>query len=110
MNSTASPSPGTVPAAESALPPPRTPLSWRLAIAAGCLLIAAAANAFQATIGLRGQALAGVFVFFGIVAMFSSNLRAVNWRTIGWGFGLQLILALAVLKGQIEIGGRIYSV
>jgi CNT family concentrative nucleoside transporter len=68
------------------------------------------AYAFQATIGPRGQAVAGVVVFFGIVAMFSSNLRRVNWRTIGWGFGLQLILAVLVLKGQVEIGGRVYSV
>jgi CNT family concentrative nucleoside transporter len=85
-------------------------MSWRLAIAAACLLVTAAAWAYQATIGPRGQAVAGVFVFFGIVALFSSNLREVNWRTIGWGFGLQLLLALAVLKGQVEIGGRVYSV
>ena len=39
----------------------------------------------------------GIFCFFGLVAMFSSNLRAVNWRTIGWGIGLQLILAVLVL-------------
>lgn len=30
--------------------------------------------------------------------MFSSNLRAVNWRTVGWGVVLQLILAVLVLK------------
>src|SRR5205814_267006 len=36
--------------------------------------------------------------FFGLVAMFSSNLRLVNWRTIGWGVGLQLILAVLVLR------------
>jgi CNT family concentrative nucleoside transporter len=46
----------------------------------------------------RGQAVAGVLCFFGLVAMFSSNLRAVNWRTIGWGFALQIILAVLVLK------------
>jgi CNT family concentrative nucleoside transporter len=49
-------------------------------------------------IGPRGQAFVGVFCFFGLVAMFSTNLRAVNWRTIGWGVTLQLILALLVLK------------
>lgn len=85
-------------------------MSWRLAIAASCLLIGMAAYASQTTIGPRGQAVAGVFVFFGIVATFSANLRQVNWRTIGWGLLLQLLTALAVLKGQIEIGGRIYSV
>src|SRR5206468_1240890 len=40
----------------------------------------------------------GVFCFFGLVAMFSTNLRAVKWRTIGWGVALQIILALLVLK------------
>ena len=50
---------------------------------------------------MRGQAVAGVFFFFGLVAMFSANLRAVNWHTIVWGMALQIVLALLVLgKGQ----------
>ena len=53
---------------------------------------------FRDTIGTRGQAFVGVFFFFGLVAMFSSNLRQVNWRTIGWGVAIQVILALLVLK------------
>ena len=40
----------------------------------------------------------GVLVFFGIVALFSANLRRVNWRTIGWGIALQVGLAILVLK------------
>jgi CNT family concentrative nucleoside transporter len=48
-------------------------------------------------IGLRGQAMVGVVFFFGIVAVFSTNLRAVNWQTILWGVGLQVVLALLVL-------------
>ncbi len=77
------------------------PVTWRLAIAATILSIAAAAWGLQATIGPRGQAVAGVMFFFGVVALFSADLRKVNWRTIGWGFGLQLILALLVLKGGV---------
>ena len=42
--------------------------------------------------------MAGLVFFFGIVAAFSSNLRAVNWRTITWGILLQLALAVLVLK------------
>ena len=42
--------------------------------------------------------MAGVVFFFGIVAVFSSNLRAVNWRTIGWGIALQALLAVLVLE------------
>ena len=75
-----------------------TPVTWRLAIGAAIVLLGLAAFAARESIGPRGQAVAGVFCFFGLVAMFSSNLRAVNWRTIGWGLVLQLILAVLVLK------------
>ncbi len=91
-------------------PSQRTPLSWRFGIAAAVLVLGLASYALRDAIGLRGQAFAGVFCFFGLVAMCSSNLRAVNWRTIGWGVALQIILALLVLKVQVEIGGKVYSV
>ncbi len=87
-----------------------TPITWRIGIALACLLVTLAAYGLQEQIGPRGQSLAGCLVFFGIVAMASANLKAVNWRTIGWGIGLQLILALLVLKGRFEVGGRAYSV
>ncbi len=79
-----------------ALPP--TPWSWRLGIAAGVLLLGGLAYGLRDATGPRGQALAGVFCFFGIVALFSTNLRAVSWRTVGCGVALQLALALLVLK------------
>ena len=83
-------------------PPPAavfkpTPWSWRLGIAAVIAAIGFAAYGFQESIGLRGQAVAGVIFFFGIVAVFSANLRAVNWHTIFWGIALQVALALLVL-------------
>jgi CNT family concentrative nucleoside transporter len=77
---------------------PPTPLWWRLAILAAITTIGLVAYVTRDTIGLRGQALAGIVFFFGIVAAFSSNLRAVNWRTIGWGIAIQLLLAIAILK------------
>jgi CNT family concentrative nucleoside transporter len=77
---------------------PPTPLWWRLAILSAIFLIAGMAYVMRDAITLRGQALAGIVFFFGIVAAFSSNLRAVNWRTIGWGFAIQLILAVSILK------------
>ena len=49
--------------------------------------------------------MAGLVFFFGIVAAFSSNLRAVNWWTIGWGIVLQLTLAILVLNN-----GRPYQI
>ncbi len=87
-----------LPAAEPLPPKPPTPLSWRLGIAIGILVLGGAAYLLRETIGPRGQAFAGVFCFFGLVATFSANLRAVNWRTIGWGVALQVILAVLVLK------------
>src|SRR6185436_7791349 len=77
---------------------PGTPLKWRLAIGVAILLIVLIAFASRKSIGPRGQAFAGLFCFFGVVAMFSTNLRIVNWRTIFWGIVLQIALALLVLK------------
>lgn len=89
--------PMTDAAAPSFAAPP-TPWSWRFAIVAAISGIGALAYLFHEAIGPRGQAVAGIFCFFGLVAAASSNLRAVNWRTIGWGFALQIALALLVLK------------
>ncbi|MDB6026324.1 MAG: nupX [Verrucomicrobiales bacterium] len=80
---------------------PPTPLSWRLGIGAAILILGFGAYGLRDMIGLRGQSFVGIFCFFGLVAMFSSNLRAVNWRTIGWGIALQLILAVLVLQVPI---------
>ncbi len=80
---------------------PPTPLSWRLGILGGIAAVGLAAYFARDVIGLRGQAFAGLIFFFGIVAAFSSNLRAVNWKTIAWGIVLQLALALLVLKVPI---------
>ena len=77
---------------------PPTPLSWRLGILTGIAAIGLLAYFARDVIGLRGQAFARIFFFFGIVAAFSSNLRAVNWRTVFWGVVLQLLLAVLVLK------------
>ena len=78
--------------------PTSTPLAWRFAIGAGVLLLGFVAYGLRETIGLRGQAAVGVVCFFGLVAMFSTNLRGVNWRTIGFGVALQVVLAVLVLK------------
>jgi CNT family concentrative nucleoside transporter len=89
---------------------PATPFSWRIGIGALILAIAVIAYAARNVIGLRGQSLAGMLFFFGLVAMFSASLPAVNWRTIGWGIGLQMILAMLVLHGSITIAGHEFSV
>lgn len=42
--------------------------------------------------------LLGIFVFLGIAWLLSTNRKAVNWRTVGWGIGLQVIFALLILR------------
>src|SRR4051794_3586534 len=53
-------------------------------------------------IGPRGQALCGIFVILGLVALFSRDLAAVRWRPICFGFGLQMFLALFIMKFEIN--------
>ncbi len=78
-------------------PHPPTPLAWRAGIGVSLLSLGLAAFEFRNAIGLHGQAFVGFLCFFGLVAMCSSNLRAVSWRTIGWGIALQATLAVLVL-------------
>jgi CNT family concentrative nucleoside transporter len=42
--------------------------------------------------------LAGFFAFVLIAWLLSSNRRAVNWRTVAWGMGLQLGIGLLVFR------------
>ena len=78
-----------------------TPL--RVAAAALALGLGLAVFLLRNTLNPRVQALAGIVVFIAIVAACSRNLRAVSWRTVGWGMALQVGLALLILK--LEIGG-----
>ena len=84
---------------------PPTPLTWRLGILGGIVALGGLAYLLRDAVGVRGQALAGVFCFFGLVAAFSRNLRAVNWRTVGFGVLLQVVLALLVLKVPFVYAG-----
>jgi len=40
----------------------------------------------------------GMLVLVLIAFLFSANRRAINWKTVGIGLGLQLIIAVGVLK------------
>lgn len=90
-------------------------MQWRIGIALAIVLIALVSYFLRSTIGLKGQSVAGVIFFFGLVAVFSQNLRAVNWHTIIWGFSLQMILAVLVLKVEFvytiisAVGGVVKS-
>jgi CNT family concentrative nucleoside transporter len=87
------------------LPPaaPRSDSGLRMAAAAVAVVLGVAAFALQGRVPARIQALAGIVCFIAVVAAFSRDLRAVNWRTVGWGMALQIGLALLILK--FEVGG-----
>jgi CNT family concentrative nucleoside transporter len=82
---------------------PRADRGLRLLAGGLALGLAVAAFALQGRVPPRIQAVAGIICFISIVAAFSSNLRAVSWRTVGWGIALQVGLALFILK--FSIGG-----
>jgi len=56
----------------------------------------------------RLQPLCGLALIAGIAYVFSTNRRLIRLRTIGWGFGLQFLFALVVLKTQA--GQRTFEV
>jgi CNT family concentrative nucleoside transporter len=86
--------------------PPATPLSWRVAVIAAVVTLGLVAFLTRDWITPRGQAAAGVVCFLGIAAACSTNLRAVNGRTLAWGFALQFGLALFVTR--LEFGRRLF--
>src|SRR5215208_1484590 len=42
--------------------------------------------------------LVGFFAFAGLAWLFSANRQRVNWKTIGWGMGLQLLIGLLIFR------------
>lgn len=42
--------------------------------------------------------LLGFFVFAGIAWLFSADRRRINWQTIAWGMGIQLVFGLLVFR------------
>jgi concentrative nucleoside transporter, CNT family len=53
------------------------------------------------------QPVLGALVILGIGYAFSTNRRAINWTTVSWGLGLQIVFAFIVLKtsiGQVVFG------
>jgi concentrative nucleoside transporter, CNT family len=53
------------------------------------------------------QPLFGAAVILAIAVAFSTNRRAINWTTVAWGLGLQVVFALIVLK--TTIGQRVFE-
>src|SRR5690349_21677460 len=82
----------------SASIPAGTPWSWRLGLLAAIVGLTTLAYLGQDFLGTRGQALIGVVCFLSVGLACSTNIRAINWRTVGTGIGLQVFLALMILK------------
>jgi len=40
----------------------------------------------------------GLFALLGICWAASNNRKAISWRLVAWGTGLQLVFAVAILK------------
>lgn len=59
------------------------------------------------TLGQRFMSLIGLAGLIGIAWLMSSHRKKVNWKTVGWGVGIQLGFALFVLK--TSIGKAIFS-
>jgi CNT family concentrative nucleoside transporter len=48
----------------------------------------------------RLMGLVGIVAMLGIAYALSTNRRAIRWKTVGWGLGLQFLFALLVLKTE----------
>ncbi|MEO6924431.1 MAG: Na+ dependent nucleoside transporter N-terminal domain-containing protein, partial [Bryocella sp.] len=46
----------------------------------------------------RFTGLLGLTVFIGLAYAFSTNRKAIRWRTVAWGLGLQIVFAFLVIK------------
>lgn len=50
------------------------------------------------SLGTRLMGILGIVVILGIGIALSHNRRAINWRTVAWGVGLQAAFAIFVLR------------
>lgn len=50
------------------------------------------------TISSLWRGILGMLVLVTIAFLFSSNRKAINWKTVGIGLGIQLLIAIGVLK------------
>ena len=82
---------------------PADALRLRVLCGGGALLGALVVLLLQDTLPGRVRALIGVVCFIAALVACSADIRAIRWRTVGWGLGLQLVLAVLILR--LEVGG-----
>ena len=49
----------------------------------------------------RFTPLLGILTILGVAFLFSKNRRAIRWRIVAWGFGLQILVAIFVLRTNL---------
>src|SRR5947209_6240798 len=59
------------------------------------------------SLGARLTGVFGLILILGIGVAFSRNRRAISWRVVAWGVGLQLLFAIFVLR--VPVGQTIFS-
>ncbi len=80
-------------------PPQATsPNSLRIVLLCAVVGLTVTAYLLAPQIGTRGQAVFGIVAFLTLACAMSTNLRAVNLKTIGWGIALQIALAVGVTQ------------
>jgi CNT family concentrative nucleoside transporter len=89
---------------------PRARQPWTqqdLVTLGGLAAIAAIAIAVGFAGATRIQPIAGLALILALAYCLSSARRAIDYRTVGWGLGLQFLFALIVLK--TEIGRSVFQ-
>src|SRR5579862_5834156 len=56
----------------------------------------------------RFTGILGLLTMLGLAYIFSTNRRAIRYKTVGWGLGLQFAFAVLVLRW--EVGRRVFQV
>ena len=76
------------------------------------LTLAAVAFVFQGALPGRVRAVMGIVAFILATVACSTNPARIRWRTVAWGFGLQLLLGIVILKlavGGVRPGYAVFS-
>lgn len=79
----------------------KTPWQWRLLLAVLVIALLVVLFFVQGQISLSLQSALGFVGMLALAACFSRNLTMVSWRTVLFGVGLQVLLALVILKLEI---------
>ena len=83
---------------------PRAPQRWTqqdVVVLGGLAAIAAISIALGFAGATRIQPIAGLALILALAYCLSSARRAIDYRTVAWGLGLQFVFALIVLKTDI---------